>query len=85
MHTKGNYIQKERITQKIGKKIANEVTNKGLNVQNIQTTHAAQYQKKKKTQSKMDRRSKQTFLQRRHTGDQRHMKRCLRSLIIREM
>ena len=28
---------------------------------------------------------KYTFLQRRHTGDQRHMKRCLRSLIIREM
>ena len=29
---------------------ANEVTNKGLNLQNIQTPHAAQYKKKKPNQ-----------------------------------
>ena len=31
---------------------ANEVTNKGLNLQNIQTAHAAQYIKKKKNNQK---------------------------------
>ena len=32
----------------------------------------------------MSRRSKQTFLQRRHTDGQKYMKRCSASLIIRE-
>ena len=35
---------------------ANEVTNKGINLQNIQTAHAAQYQKK--PDQKMGRRPK---------------------------
>ena len=41
-----------------------------MNLQNIQTIHEGQYQKKKKKKKKnqkLGRRSKQTFLQRRHT------------------
>ena len=49
----------------------------------------AQYQNKNKNQNqpsqKMGRRSKQTFLQRRHTNGQNYMKRCSTSQIIREM
>ena len=40
-----------------------------INLQNIQTDHAAQYKKRKPNQ-KMGGRSKQTFLQRRHTDGQ---------------
>jgi len=48
---------------------ANETTDKGFTFKNIQTTHVAQYKKKKNRQSnqKMGRRSKYIFFQRRHT------------------
>ena len=47
----------------------------GINLQNIQTAHAAQYQKNKQPNPKMGIRSKQTFLQRRHTdGQEAHEK-----------
>ena len=46
-----------------------------INLQNIQTARAAQYQKNKQPNPKMGRRPKQTFLQRRHTdGQQTHEK-----------
>ena len=48
---------------------------KWINGQNIQTAHAAQYQKNKQPNQKMGRRPKQTFLQRRHTdGQEAHQK-----------
>ena len=37
------------------------------NLKNIQTAHAAQYHKNKRPNQEMDQRTKQTFLQRRHT------------------
>ena len=40
---------------------------------------------KKQPNQKMSRRPKQTFLWRRHTDGQNHMKRCLMYLIIKEM
>ena len=49
---------------------ANETTDKGFTFKNIQTTHVAQYKKKKKNRQsnqKMGRRSKYIFFQRRHT------------------
>ena len=47
--------------------IANEATDKRINLQNIQAAHAAQYQKNKRPNRKTGQRTKQTFLQRRHT------------------
>ena len=44
--------------------IANEATD---NLKNIQVTPAAQFQKNKRPNQKMGQRTKQTFLQRRHT------------------
>ena len=40
------------------------------NLENIQATPAAQFQKNKRPNQKMGQRTKQTFLQRRHTDDQ---------------
>ena len=44
--------------------ITNEATD---NLRNIQTAHAAEYQKNKQSNQKVGRRLKQTFLHRRHT------------------
>ena len=42
-----------------------------INLQNIQSAHSPQYQKNKQPNQKMDRRPKQTFLQRRNTNGQK--------------
>ena len=47
--------------------IANEATDKELIFKNIQATPPAQFQKNKRPNQKMGQRTKQTFLQRRHT------------------
>ena len=41
-----------------------------INLQNIQTAHAAEYQENKEADQKMGRRPEQTFLQRRHIAEQ---------------
>ena len=56
-----------------------------INIKNIQATPIVHFQKNKQPSEKMGQRSKQTFLQRRHTDANRHMKSCSTSLIIREM
>ena len=59
----------------MGENICQPSDGQGISLQNIQTAHAAQYQKNKQPNQKMGRRSKQTFLQRRHTdGQQAHEK-----------
>ena len=40
-----------------------------IHLQNIQAGHMAQYQNNQQPNQKLDRRHKQTFLQRRHTDD----------------
>ena len=55
------------------------------NFRNTQAPHSTQYQKNKQCKQKVSRRSKLTFLQRRHTGGYKHVKRCSTWLIIREM
>ena len=62
--------QKEKTTHRMGEKICKWCDEQGLNFQNIQTVHTTQQQKNKKPYSKMGRRPKQTFLQRRNTDGQ---------------
>ena len=62
---------------------ANDMTDKGL-ISKIYK-QIIQQQQNKKLNQKMGRRPKQTFLQRRNTDTNRHMKRCSTSLIIRVM
>ena len=65
--------------------IANESTDKRINLQNIQAAHTAQYQKNKQPDQKVGRRPKQTYLQRNIQKANKHMKRYSASLIIREI
>ena len=58
----------KRQPSKWEKIIANEATDK-IKLKNIQAAHAAQCQKNKWPNQKMGQRTKQTFLQRRHTDD----------------
>ena len=85
MHSKGNYKENKKTTLRIRENICKRSNRQGINLQNIQTAHVAQYQKNKQPNQKMRRRSKWTFLQRRCTNCQKHMKRCSTLLIIREM
>ena len=62
------------------KMIAKEATDKELISKNIQAAHAAQYQKNKRPNQKMDQRTKQTFLQKDIQMANKHMKRCSTSL-----
>ena len=56
----------------MGENICKWCDQQGLNFQNIQTAHTAQYQNKQSNQ-KVGRRPKQTFLQRGHIdGQQAH-------------
>ena len=48
----------KKTTLRMGKIFANESTGQGINLQNIQTAHAAQYQKNKQANPKMGRRPK---------------------------
>ena len=83
MHSKGSHKQKDNLWN--GRKYLQTMQPTGIYLQTIRTAHIAQYQKNKQPNQKMGRRSKQTFLQRRHTDGQRHMKGCSASLITREM
>ena len=64
----------KRRSTELEKILVNDVTDE-INFQNIQTAHIAQYQKNQQSNEKMGRRSKYTFLQRRHTdGQEAHEK-----------
>ena len=47
MHNKGNHKQDEQTTFRTGENIYKQSNAQGINLQNVQTDHAAQYQKKK--------------------------------------
>ena len=54
----------------MGENICKRGNRQRINLQNIQVAHTAQCQENKQLNQKLGRRSKQTFLQRRHTGGQ---------------
>ena len=70
LHSKGNHKQNENTTLRMGENICKRINGQRINLQNIQTAHAAQYQENKRPNHKMGRRPKQTFLQRRHIDGQ---------------
>ena len=57
MHSKENHKQTEKIIHRVGKNICKQCNWQGVNLQNIQTAHEAQYEKKNSNQ-KLGRRSK---------------------------
>ena len=65
--TKETINKTKRQSSELEKIIAKESTDKELISKNIQATPTAQFQKNKRPNQKMDQRTKQTFLQRRHT------------------
>ena len=58
LHSKGNHTQDEKTTLRMGENICKSSNWQRINLQNIQATHAAQYQKNKQPNPKMGRRSK---------------------------
>ena len=68
MHNEGNYKQGEKTAFRMGENNNKQSNWQRINLKNIQATPEAQFQKNKWPNQKMGQRSKQTFLQRRHTG-----------------
>ena len=67
-HTSNETISKvKRQPSEWEKIIANETTDKGLISKIYKAAHTTQYQKNKQPNQKVEKRPKQTFLQRRHT------------------
>ena len=48
MHSRGNHKQDEKSALRMGENICKQSNWQGINLQNIQTAHAVQYQKKEK-------------------------------------
>ena len=69
MHREGNYKQGEKIAFRMGENNSKKSNWQRINLKNIQAAHVAQNQKNKWPNQKMGQRTKQTFLQRRHTDD----------------
>ena len=67
MHNKGNDKQGENIAFRMGENNSKWSNWQRTDLKNIQAAHAAQYQKNKQPNQKVGHRTKQTFLQRRHT------------------
>ena len=67
LHSKGNYKQGEKTALRLGENNSKQSNRQRINLKNIQATPEAKFQKNKWPNQKMGQRTKQTFLQRRHT------------------
>ena len=67
LHSKGNYKQGEKTALRLGENNSKRSNRQRINLKNIQATPPAQLQKNKWPNQKMGQRTKQTFLQGRHT------------------
>ena len=67
MHNKGNYKQGKKTAFRMGENNSKQSNGQRINLNIIQVAHAAQFQKNKRPNQKMDQGTKQTFLERRHT------------------
>ena len=62
MHSRGNYKQSEKTVLRMGENETNDI----INSQYIQAAHTTQSHRNKQPNQKVGKRSKQTFVQRRH-------------------
>ena len=67
MHHEGNYKQGEKTALRMEENNSKWSNGQRINLKNIQATPTAQFQKNEQPNQKMGQRTKQTFLQRRHT------------------
>ena len=67
LSNKGNYKQGEKTALRLGENNSKRSNRQSIYLKNIQATPAAQFQKNKRPNQKMGQRTKQIFLQRRHT------------------
>ena len=68
LHNEENYKQGEKTAFRMGENNCKWSNRQRINLKNIQAVPIAQFQKNKWPNQKMGQRSKQTFLQGRHTG-----------------
>jgi len=68
LYNEGNYKQGEKTILRMGENNSKLNNWQRINFQNIQAPYVAHYQKNKPPNQKVDRRSRQTFLQRRHAA-----------------
>ena len=67
LHNKENYKQGEKTAFRVWENNSKWSNWQRINLKNVKTAHETQYQKNKWPNQKMRQRTKQTFLQRRHT------------------
>ena len=76
MHNEGNYKQGEKVAFRMGENNSKEATDKELISKIYKQLMQLNTKKKEQPNQKVGQSTKQTFLQRRHTGGNKHMERC---------